>query len=727
VIVCEAEDEFQIDSHCNKHTGIWFFGKMNLNLKNELGLCCLILSVFLVTPAGTIAGEPAAGTSVVHDIQIELFPEEMKLVGRDLIRIKNPATDILQFRIAKKLGRIGVDVDGNLRDVDIDGDQLRLKLKKEERTADLSIRFVYTGIFDDPAPVQPVNTDNPGYGVTGTISPRGTFLLAGAGWYPELMNSQAIYRVAVTAPAGLIAVTAGRSLGHVTENGKTLSTWEVDYPVRGLALSAARYVVEEKLVGKVTAATYLLPQHQHLAASYLSAIAGYLNLYSDLFGPYPFQKFAVVENFFPTGFGFPSYTLMGGSVLRLPFIVHTSLGHEIAHCWWGNGVYVDYASGNWSEGLTTYVADYLYKEMKSEKEALDARRQWLKNYATLIRPENDFALSQFRSRYSPATKTIGYDKCAMVFHMIRQLIGEEAFWGSLRDLYQNRRFRPTSWADIQRAFESRSKRSLHNLFGQWVYRKGAPQFSIDVATTKRSGQNWQITGEVTQENPIYQFPLDLRVETDGQIIEETIDVAGRVTAFELASPKMPKKLIADPRADLFRRLSPSEIPPSVNSLKGATSVEIVLTEPKDPDLTRVAKTLIMSLGLKSYQMVSARELKQHKSGQSDILVVGQPPPGGLFERLPTGFGIRQNSFSIDGATFDKPTDAFFGVFDHPDAAQGIVALYMPLSADYAEIVAAKITHYGRYSYLAFQKGKNKAKGFWPVDTSPLIYRWRGTD
>jgi hypothetical protein len=66
------------------------------------------------------------------------------------------------------------------------------------------------------------------------------------------------------------------------------------------------------------------------------------------------------------GFGFPSYTLIGGTVLRLPFIIHTSLGHEIAHCWWGNGVLVDDDGGNWSEALTTYVADYLYQEKKSE-------------------------------------------------------------------------------------------------------------------------------------------------------------------------------------------------------------------------------------------------------------------------------------------------------------------------------------------------------------------------
>jgi hypothetical protein len=48
---------------------------------------------------------------------------------------------------------------------------------------------------------------------------------------------------------------------------------------------------------------------------------------------------------------------------------------------------------------------------------------------------------------------------------------------------------------------------------------------------------------------------------------------------------------------------------------------------------------------------------------------------------------------------------------------------MPLSTDYSEIVAAKVTHYGKYSYLAFQNGRNMLKGSWPVKSSPLVYEW----
>ena len=569
----------------------------------------------------------------------------------------------------------------------------------------------------------PLNTDNPGYGVSGTISKKGSFLLAGAGWYPELRGSRATYKVEVTAPAGLIAVTAGRSLGHSNANGKTISIWEVNYPVEGLSLSVAPYVVENKPVGKIMAATYLLPQNKHLARSYLDATAGYLALYSDLFGPYPFQKFAVVENFFPTGYGFPSYTLIGGSVLRLPFIVHTSLGHEIAHCWWGNGVYVDYAAGNWSEGLTSYVADYLFKERKSPKDARDYRRQWLRNFATLVRPETDMAINQFRSRYDPVSKTVGYDKTAMVFHMIRQIVGDEAFWGTLRDIYRDRLFRQTSWADLQHAFETRGKVSLQVFFDQWIYRRGAPQFIVESVKAERKGGKWKVSGRITQNEPFYNFPLKLALNTSENNILHKIDVSAKTTYFELVSYQQPQKLTADPDYDIFRRLYPSEIPPAVNALKGSPSVVTVLPSQLDTKLESVAKALVLSLGLKHNKFITEDQLSRSRLVENDILMIGLPRNTDLLQKIPATATIGSKSFSLNKVLYDGTSDAFFGVFHHPYAENRIAALFMPLSPQYADVVAAKITHYGKYSYLAFRSGRNQDKGFWPVQNSPLLYEW----
>jgi hypothetical protein len=505
-----------------------------------------------------------------------------------------------------------------------------------------------------------------------------------------------------------------------------VSDWEVNYPVEGLSLSVGRYVVEEKFVGDVSVATYLLPHNRHLAAAYLAATAKYLSFYSDLFGAYPFQKFAVVENFFPTGYGFPSYTLMGGRVLQLPFIVRTSLGHEIAHCWWGNGVYVDSTQGNWSEGLTSYVADYRFKEMKSREAARDHRRQWLRNYSTLVAPQNDFALDRFQSRYDPVTRTVGYDKGAMVFHMIRQILGEDAFWGALQDIYRNRLFRRTSWSDLQHAFESRGRRSLQDFFDQWVHRRGAPRFSLDEVRVEHTGGIWNVRGQIIQRKPYFSFPLTLALETRKQTASQKISVSGRATSFELNSDYRPQKLTADPDDDIFRRLSPSEIPPAVNALKSSPAVITVLSEKLDPEIKKAAATLALSLGLKHNEIVTESELNRQMLAENDILVIGLPRRNDLLQKMPARVTIQSDSFSLNEKHYETPFGTFFGVFEHPVAANRSAALFMPLSPQYADVVAGKITHYGKYSYLAFRSGKNLDKGIWPVESSPLVYNWNYT-
>ena len=668
----------------------------------------------------------AAGLTAAHHIQIELIPNARKLIGQNEVTIKADGSEILEFRLSKRATHVEAHVNQTPREFSFNNGRLRIPLKPHERSDELRVAIHYTAIFDDPVPIRPVNTDNPGFGVTATISEQGSFLLAGAGWYPELVDSQATYKLTVTAPSGLIAVTAGRSLGHKINGEKTISGWEVNYPVEGLSLSVARYLVEEKSVNDITVATYLLPQNKHLAAAYLRATADYLSLYSDLFGAYPFQKFAVVENFFPTGFGFPSYTLLGGRVLQLPFIIHTSLGHEIAHCWWGNGVYVDSSQGNWSEGLTAYVADYRFKEMKSYEAARDHRRQWLRNYSTLVSPQNDFALERFQSRYDPVTRTIGYDKGAMIFHMIRQTLGEESFWGALRDIYRTRLFRRTSWSDLQQAFETRGKQSLQDFFDQWVYRGGAPRFSLDGVRAEYTGGIWKVKGQIIQPKPYFAVPLTLALQTAKQTAYQKIFVSGRETPFELDSDRRPQKLIADPDDDIFRRLFPSEIPSAVNTLKSASSVLTVLSEKLDPEIKKAAGVLALSLGLKHNVFVTESELNGQMLAENDILVIGIPRRNDLLPKMPARITVQSDSFVLNDRRYDKASDTFFGVFEHPTATNRVAALFIPLSVQYAEVVARKITHYGKYSYLAFQSGKNLDKGIWAVETSPLLYEWEQT-
>ena len=658
-----------------------------------------------------------------HDLSVELHLQEKRLAAVDEITFDKSPGDKLDFTLTRRAQNLEVAVNDRPREIDFKDGRLCVGLAGIEKERKIRVTIRYEAVFDDPVPVRPLNTDNPGFGVSATISEQGSFLLAGSGWYPQWMGGPSNYTLKVIAPAGMIAVTAGQSKGYIHQNGKTQSTWLIENPARELSLSVGAYIVREKKVGTITAATYFLAETDHLANAYLKATAGYLSLYQDLFGPYPFEKFAVVENFFPTGFGFPSYTLIGGAVLRLPFIIHTSLGHEIAHCWWGNGVLVDDAGGNWSEALTTYVADYLYQEKKSAEDARAYRVQILQSYATLIPPAKDFALNQFQSRFDPVSKAVGYDKGAMVFHMLRRQLGEESFWGGLRDLYRDRRFKATSWTDIQQAFEIRGGRSLQPFFDQWVLHKGAPRFYLDAVQSVKSGDVWKIEGRIAQQEPPFSFDLNLMLQSRDNMIYKTIRVAGKDTPFQMLAGSRPVRLVADPDCDVMRRLYPGEIPPAINALKSSSSVLAVLSADLEPEVKTAAHTLILSLGIKNYQWVAEEKINREQLRENDLLLVGYPQGKALLRDLPDPVAIHQKSFILNKKTYDQSADVFFGVFKHPFAEDRIAALFFPLAPQQAETVARKITHYGKYSYLAFQDGQNRDKGFWPIEHSPLEYRW----
>jgi hypothetical protein len=106
------------------------------------------------------------------------------------------------------------------------------------------------------------------------------------------------------------------------------------------------------------------------------------------------------------------------------------------------------------------------------------------------------------------------------------------------------------------------------------------------------------------------------------------------------------------------------------------------------------------------------------------LIVGYPQRKEVFLKLPQQVAIEPQSFTLNQRTYNRPTDVFFGVFGHPHRKDRVTALFLPLSSSHAEEVARKVTHYGKYSYLAFQEGANRAKGFWSTEESPLEHRWR---
>ena len=198
---------------------------------------------------------------------------------------------------------------------------------------------------------------------------------------------------------------------------------------------ANRFVKQHVDWEGIEISTYLFPEDASLADQYLKATKEYLQFYIALLGPYPFRKFAVVENFFPSGIGLPSFTLLGSRIIKRGYTQPYSLGHEIVHSWFGNSIFNDFQTGNWVEGITTYLANYYYEEQHNHSDqAIANRRRMFFEYSLYATSPNEYPLVQFHHKETQLDNAIGYQKAAMVFHMLRRELGDQKFFFGIRFL-----------------------------------------------------------------------------------------------------------------------------------------------------------------------------------------------------------------------------------------------------------------------------------------------------
>ena len=329
-----------------------------------------------------------------------------------------------------------------------------------------------------------------------------------------------------------------------------------------------------------------------MARKYLDATAQYLEMYRQLIGPYAYGKFALVENFWETGYGMPSFTLLGPQVIRFPFILHSSYPHEILHNWWGNSVLVDYEKGNWCEGLTAYLADHLVQEQRGLGD--EYRRSTLQKYRDYVRDGRDFPLTEFRERHSAATEAVGYGKALMMDHMLRRQIGDDAFRAGLATFYRQHRGQRASFDDLRAAFEAAAATDLRGFFEQWTTRAGAPVLGVDNVQVQKNDAGFVVSGLLrqTQTSDPYSLQVPITVMTANGPRTSVVNTSEREQTFAITVDAAPLSLHVDPMFDLFRLLDPRETPASIGQIFGEPQILAVLPAAADETQREQYRTLI---------------------------------------------------------------------------------------------------------------------------------------
>lgn len=659
-------------------------------------VACILLSFLVVTGASSAE---TAHAEINYDITVRIDPVARTIEGRSVITATT--SEELTLMLGRRFETMHARVDaaplgpsastGGMRAWRIAGSQ------HMPRRIVVHWRGEFSALDTSLDHQQTLGRDLP------VSSNDGTFLPDSSGWYPYIAGKLASYRLNIELPRGQRGIVPGRLVEESESDEGYRARFEFLSPTGGIDLMAGPYKVETTAMrgasGKsIQLRTYFHPQIADLAPAYLNSVKGYIELYESWIGEYPFTEFSVVSSPTPTGFGMPTLTYLGIEVLRLPFIRATSLGHEVLHNWWGNGVYPNYAHGNWSEGLTTFMADYAYKERESPDAAREMRRGWLRDFAALA-PGQDAPLTTFTSRTHGASQIVGYNKAAMTFLMLRDLLGRESFDRALQTFWREHRFRIASWADLQRAFQAVSRQDLHMFFDQWLTRAGAPVVRIAEAGRTKSDSGYKVTVTLEQKAPIYRLRVPVAIHTEGGEELHTLDLESDRQTFTVDMRARPLEVTLDPDLRLFRRLMPDEAPPILRQVMVDRTTTTVLL-PERGEARSAAETLAGKLQNRDLKLVSATDALP----PVPALVIGlqEQVDGWLAQhKLPQRPDIVQHKGSAQAWTISRPDG-------------GMLAVVSARDADSLKALARPLPHYGRQSYVVFDGAKAISRGAWPT-------------
>jgi len=634
----------------------------------------------------------AHAAPVEHQIQVRIDPATRVLEGRDRISLDSKRAVALLLSARLRIDTLAVDG----RRISVTPDTAR-GMQRISLPAAHRIDLRWGGVLA-PLARNLDHRETLGYAEPAS-GEEGTFLPSGSGWYPAVDGALERYRVDLDLPAMQRGLVPGKLIAESVTAQRYRARFAFEHPAEGITLIAGPYRIEERRLrtaagSNVRLRTYFHAQLAELASGYLDSVAGYLDLYERWIGPYPFSEFSVVSSPTPTGFGMPSLTYLGIDVLRLPFIRSTSLGHEVLHNWWGNGVYPDYARGNWSEGLTTFMADYAYRERESPASARAARLAWLRDYAAVASDE-DYPLARFTARTHGASQIVGYNKAAMLFFMLRDAIGETAFDAGLRRFWREQRFRVASWAQLQSAFEHASGKPLAAFFAQWLERAGAPRLRIANARSEEAEGGWRLSVTLDQGVPPYALSVPLAIRTaQGELTRRMQMSHERDTAvFDLAAH--PLAVVLDPDLRIMRRLAPAEAPPILREAMLAAS-PTQLTPGADGAMQAAAGDL-------------ARRLFENaptaNASVGATLIVGRHADIDAWltrEHMaprPAELAAARGSAQVWTV---RASDGRIVVLVSVQDAAALTALERPLP------------HYGQQSYLVFDAARVIERGVWPT-------------
>lgn len=388
-------------------------------------------------------------------------------------------------------------------------------------------------------------------------------------WFPsfDFPSDKATTEQIITAEKEETVIGNGELLAK-TDNLNGTRTWHYKMPVPHstylVSFVIGKYAHVEEKYKDIPVGYYVYPGKEITAKNAYERTLNMLAVFEELTGvSYPFNKY---DQTMVAGFQFggmeniTATTMADTEIFFADFAFGKSavmdlVSHELAHSWFGNMVTCKNWAELWlNEGFATFM-EAAYREKAFGRE--DYQRKIRSDAAQFLVDDSinrrrhglfNRRAGDLSSLFDNSATT--YNKGGVVIHMLREQLGDEAFWKGVNTYLTTHRFGSVGSTDLKKAMEQASEQDLGWFFEQWVYGVGAPK--LDVRKVYSSGnRSLKITVRQVQ-NPVdlvpaaFRIPMEIQITTAAGMKTEKIDIERRIQTFTIDSIGRPTEVKFDP-------------------------------------------------------------------------------------------------------------------------------------------------------------------------------------
>ncbi len=399
-------------------------------------------------------------------------------------------------------------------------------------------------------------------------------------WFPSVdhPHDKATASLTIHAPASWVVVANGRQLGEPVPGPDETRTWrwrtDVAVSAYNLVFGAAEMTVVPiglaacgrapaslRDDGCVEVSAWLFAEDIAQASRSFGRAADMVDFYTELIGPYPFEKLAHVQSATRFG-GMENASAIFYSERRLASssTMEGVVAHETAHQWFGNAVTARDWTELWlSEGFATYFG-HLYFERRDgiddfRRRLEESRRNYLESAVTG---------SPIVARYDDLFEQLNpnnYLKGGWVLHMLRGVMGDETFFVGIRDYYASHAGTAVTSGDFATNMAGAAGDDLGWFFAQWLHEPGYPVLEVEHGWDAAVGEIAVTVRQVQDPSwPTFRLPLELEiVDGGGEARRHQIELTERGHTFRFAASGPAGSVRVDPDGWVLKRMAGKEI------------------------------------------------------------------------------------------------------------------------------------------------------------------------